>query len=541
MEDDEWDNPNNDWDKKARDNADEIKNQQEQQANQNQDRKQDAPQLKFGDDDGNYFEAIEESKRLKQNQQIPSCSSKGTKSRDTAITFQPYSSKDLRQIRNYAKRSSKFRKTHHMIYETFGQLERFLLTHEQNLAHETIVELVIIDVTLLQIPNHNHNRHLLENLAKITSFWSQIIVFVGEFLESKHKDPQFLLLVDMNGFFENLELLLHSLLTNNIFNTVVESFFNDLLKLMDGSKSSDWNKADRLRRLQVDFKRNVAAFRIYDVSSENFNHTNYLYVDQSFQIYPNLHDLTTKVEKGKLNANIIEGEYESVSQYLQIQLPLLKEDFISKLRDGCKQLKSAKSREKLSNKVIKTPNFWIHPNVQIIEVKRSSWIQQCRLYIVQLKLNSIDPNRQFLTGQMLCFTSSEALDDLVVAVVLKREVTDQTVELVIEIIRTENLDDIRSRTFIMIEPTIYFLPYHSVFNVMKNLNDLNFPFSQQILKLRKAQTLTDYKEKFTYKGFTFKVENINDWPDKNQLSLELTQMKAIQKAVTRNFSIIQGM
>lgn len=255
------------------------------------------------------------------------------------------------------------------------------------------------------------------------------------------------------------------------------------------------------------------------------------------QIYPTIYDL--KVSNDNLSANILKGEYEDVSQYLQVQLPLLKEDFISKLRDGCSQLKLMT----LANKIEKTSNVWIHPKVQIVTVLRNIWEMDCRLIVLRLSDKSINFKRRFFNGQMLCFTSSTSLDDLVVAVVLRRNTSElQITELIIEVIKTENIvnSNIFNKDFIMIEPTTFFEPYHRVFNVMKSLNEMNFPFSEQILKVRKSKKIANYRRPLRYKGFTFDVENINQWPATEQLSLELMQLKAIQKAVTSQFTVIQG-
>lgn len=527
---DDWDSI--DWDERLADEkaVDTVNNQQkQQQAIQNEN----ISLVEFHDDDGNYYNEIQAKKSLNkiQNPTKLGSSSRDTRSTDGNIFIQCYSTKDLVRIRNYTNDASE---THLLIYETFGQFEKFLLTHQQDLTHETIVELLTIDVALLQIPFQAHNKQLLENVAQVASFWSQTLEFVKEFLEVKHKDMKFLLVVDMNGFFANLESLLHNLLVTNLFNPEVEYFFNNILDLMEASKDSEWNNAGRLRRLKAEYERNVDVFKIYDVSSQTqIVFTNLNPIVQ--QVYPSLIDLN--LINDNLSANIMKGEYESVSHYLQVQLPLLKEDFISKLRDGCAQLKS------MTNKVVKTPNVWIHQNVQILAVRRSLWNMECPLIVVQLKLDSIDIKRRFFNGQMLCFTSSKNLEDLVVAVILKRDLSDkQNVELIIEIIKTENITDIFGRDFIMIEPVSFFEPYHRVFNVMKNFNELNFPFKQQIIKLGKTQQFPDYPhaDHFIYKDFTFQVENINKWPTNDQLSLEVMQHTAIHKAVTSDFSIIQG-
>lgn len=229
-----------------------------------------------------------------------------------------------------------------------------------------------------------------------------------------------------------------------------------------------------------------------------------------------------------------------MSHYLQVQIPLLKEDSISKLREGVQQLKL----RDLVDGVVKTPSVWLHSNVQIKVVTKLMWNTNCRSVVVSLNHpQAINWSKRFFNGQMLCFSSSKNFDDLVVAVVLNRGKSQQKPsDVSIEIVRVENISEIYDKNFIMIEPVTFFEPYHRVFNVMKNLNELNFPFKEQILKLNRKKKFPAYEHlrRFTYKDFTFDVENFNEWPSSKQLGLEEMQLKAVQSAVTSEFSIIQG-
>lgn len=157
--------------------------------------------------------------------------------------------------------------------------------------------------------------------------------------------------------------------------------------------------------------------------------------------------------------------------------------------------------------------------------------------------SSVSWSRRFFNGQMLCFSSTNNFDDLVVAIVMNREPTDQQPEeITIEVIRTENITEIFNRDLIMIEPAAFFEPYHRVFNVMKNLNELNFPFKNQILKVQEESRFPNYQhpDHYTYKGFTFNVANFSEWPSNKDLHLEEMQLAAIQKAVTNELTLIQG-
>ena len=170
----------------------------------------------------------------------------------------------------------------------------------------------------------------------------------------------------------------------------------------------------------------------------------------------------------------------------------------------------------------------------------------CKMTVVKLNLTQkieINWHRRFFVGQILCFSTSKHFNDLIVATITSRDSSDSPPrEIFVEIMKTENIADIFDRDFIMLEPTVFFEPYHRVFNVLKNQNEVNFPFKNQILKLENVKKFPSYERTdiYSYKDFTFTASDLNSWPKHDQVNLELMQFKAIQAAVTNEFSIIQG-
>jgi hypothetical protein len=223
-------------------------------------------EINFIGQDKDYFEENQERKRqIKAKQQIKSSTSKGSKQSDDFV--QPYSNKDLRRIRQNSKSPATF---HNLIYETFGQFERFLMTHQEDLTQDVIVELLIIDAALLDVPFHAHNQLLLREMSCVQSFWSQLIQFLQEFLSSKHLDMKFCLTVDMNGFFDNIESLMQQLLINNFFNSQMETVFKKIAAVMESFVGNKWSCPERLRSIHEQHERNRDVFRIYDVRNVLF-------------------------------------------------------------------------------------------------------------------------------------------------------------------------------------------------------------------------------------------------------------------------------
>lgn len=267
MEDD-WDNI--DWDEKlveivkAKNAEEKVKLKEEEKLRRIVESS--GSSMRFNEDDGNYFETNKQKKKIKQEMDQRAREQgmyKASRPSKEEFYLQPYSSKDLERILTFTKDASKF---HNLMYETFGQFEKFILTHEQTFTDDLIVGLLIIDVTLLEVPFNEHNELLLKALSKLQSFWSQLVKFIERFLWTNQHVVKFLLLVDMNRFFDNIEVLMHNLLVNNFFNATMEKTFEDIIRHLESFPDSKWSQPGKLRKLQSEYFANLNEFKIYDVS-----------------------------------------------------------------------------------------------------------------------------------------------------------------------------------------------------------------------------------------------------------------------------------
>ena len=234
-------------------------------------------------------------------------------------------------------------------------------------------------------------------------------------------------------------------------------------------------------------------------------------------------------------ANVIDGEYRNLSHYFQVNLPLLKEDFLSRLRDGISEFKKMET----ITRITRTSNIIIHPKV-IITIHNHFIAAK---FVVH-KFDTVDLKKCFFSGQLLCFTTSKEVTDLVVAVVNRDQKELQKGFVSIELIRSENIENIFDQEFFMFEPSTYFDPYFRVFNVLKNLNEANFPFADQILKVKDVDEFPTYSTRvniiYNYQNQNFNINKKREWPSPEMLHLEPMQLNAIKKAITSKFTIIQG-
>lgn len=239
-------------------------------------------------------------------------------------------------------------------------------------------------------------------------------------------------------------------------------------------------------------------------------------------------------EESMFLANVIDGEYRNLSHYLQVNLPLIKEDFLSRLRNGISEFKTMDT----ITRITRTSNVIIQPKVKIVA---HSHIIGAEFVVDQY--NKVDLKKRFFNGQLLCFTTSKEVTNLVVAVV-NRDSKDLQGLIPIDLIRSENITNIFEQEYFMFESTTYFGPYYRIFNVLKNLNEANFPFAEQILKVKDVDEFPTYSTRvniiYNYQNQNFNINKRSEWPSPEKLHLEPMQLNAIHKAVTSKFTIIQG-
>lgn len=221
-------------------------------------------QTRNTEEDGNYFDKQQSIKKEKQQKQHNQIIQKACGHNQNNYV-QSFSHKDLIRIKNFTNCSSTF---HNLLFETYGHFDKFIATHdEESMPHENLVELLNIDIALLSIPFDSHANFLLKGICGIPSFWSQLLSFLKEFLHTKHKNLSFLLVVDMNTFFINLEIMFHKVLVNDFMNSSMTNIFKELIKVLeDNSNITEWSKPARFLEIKAEYDINNNEFKIYDVS-----------------------------------------------------------------------------------------------------------------------------------------------------------------------------------------------------------------------------------------------------------------------------------
>lgn len=149
----------------------------------------------------------------------------------------------------------------------------------------------------------------------------------------------------------------------------------------------------------------------------------------SRNLFPTLDELKSDTLAPR-NSTIFNGKYKNVSQYLDVHLALLREDFLLPVRDGFEEIVSDTLHQGCAR---------VHRNVKIMitekeyrtiktrEVKKTICIVADLGSKLQKRSGASTQdsdqnyNNDFLPGSVLFFTTSEEFSDLIIAKIQKRD------------------------------------------------------------------------------------------------------------------------
>ncbi|XP_055324337.1 NFX1-type zinc finger-containing protein 1-like [Sitodiplosis mosellana] len=410
----------------------------------------------------------------------------------------------------------------------------------------------------IENPFTEHINTLLNKVRKISNYWNQIETILKEttikprpnsFSKQKKKNNK--VVVHRN----NTEVWQHALeLSTSVAKYVglPGGFIENILKIIDGNENNDLI----LSQFKIEYE-----MLLNDSKSDKDKDKECYQTYQQMDIYPSIDELTQKQNLlTYVKPNIIKGRFESVAQYLDIHLALLREDFISPLREGIVQI----IEQLKDNQTVEEPksnfNIRVYPNVRILvkQLKSSKTRFKSEYLMVDLEakirseqnsselVNTNKYSKKLMYGSLLCFSSTPMFENLIIAVVSNRDVDLLSQGYIqIEIIHSYNITNVFDRDLIMCESDVYFETYRHVYNVLKSFTDETFPMKNYIIDVDPTPHYPTYIPKqgevvFTYKHHTLDLKNTSSWPKAIEMNFNATQAEALKHAITKQFSIIQG-
>ncbi|KAJ8311089.1 hypothetical protein KUTeg_011358 [Tegillarca granosa] len=285
-----------------------------------------------------------------------------------------------------------------------------------------------------------------------------------------------------------------------------------------------------------------------------------------------------------MRRNKAKGGYDNLEHYLDVQFRLLREDFLAPLRDGIKEYMETLHTE---GKVKKLQELRIYSDVQIICPICTNKGLCYRIAFDAHKLKRVkwEASKRLIFGSLLCL-SSDNFQTLLFATVVDRE-PKKLKEGILDVKFEHNMQQMSEisgdERFTMAETTAYFEAYRHVLSGLQVMQEGQLPFEKFIVNcetdvkapvyiaqnpnaavydlrplvdeevvIRRQRRLGDLIDddtdappmyKFSTKSVTateVPIMELRVWPLPEQLHLDMSQYRAIQNALTKEFVIIQG-
>ncbi|XP_017477675.1 PREDICTED: NFX1-type zinc finger-containing protein 1-like isoform X2 [Rhagoletis zephyria] len=236
----------------------------------------------------------------------------------------------------------------------------------------------------------------------------------------------------------------------------------------------------------------------------------------------------------------VKDAYTSVEHYLDVQFRLLREDFISPLRNGINEYL-------YSDKKHRNQEVRVYLKVTLERPDISEKIVGFILKFGVIKSINWRRSKRFMYGGLLLLSSDNFKTVLFVTVANRDEKQLEKGYILIEPCEGTSITrEMYKMTFVMLESKIYFEPYLAVLTAMQHMNEENFPMEPYLVRgdttQRPPRYLEDADEEDTlrYKNWDLPVAYNEPWPTANEMGLDESQFRAFRCALTQDFAVIQG-
>ena len=261
-------------------------------------------------------------------------------------------------------------------------------------------------------------------------------------------------------------------------------------------------------------------------------------------ILPRVAEITQK-SKPDLECNIVEGSYTDWNHYLGVQFCLLREDFISPLRQGITDYGG-------DNYYRSKQNIRVYNHVYVNEpVCLYSGIGfKLQFDISHLNHVQWEHSRRLIFGSLLCLSSNEFTTVLFASVVKRDPKLLKEGYITVKFEGDVNGFAIEPQTeFTMVESTAYFEAYRHILHRLQTVKTQP-PFKAYIVYCKPPKPLPppSYLQNqhacfdLTALGVKDPVQLLDrrSWPHREEVNLDESQLKAVQMGLTQELSLIQG-
>ncbi|XP_040293905.1 NFX1-type zinc finger-containing protein 1 [Bufo bufo] len=278
---------------------------------------------------------------------------------------------------------------------------------------------------------------------------------------------------------------------------------------------------------------------------------------RTMSVYPDYEEIHLN-ENPFLRPNTLKNKYESTELYLDTHFRLLREDFVRPLRKGIQEI--LMHHEDRGFRKMKFDDIRIYFDTRVVApiCTHSGIIYKVQFDITPIKSIRWQNSKRLIYGSLVCL-SKDNFETFLFAVVSNREVTElEKGEVQLQFSEQSRRLLARARptdSFIMVETTAYFEAYRHVLEGLKEMNVQDVPFQRYIVSCERDVRAPRYLNAGEQYNFAcllnedvinstmetkINVLNPREWPSKEILGFDESQIEAVRLALTKELTIIQG-
>ncbi|XP_077298494.1 NFX1-type zinc finger-containing protein 1-like [Arctopsyche grandis] len=256
---------------------------------------------------------------------------------------------------------------------------------------------------------------------------------------------------------------------------------------------------------------------------------------KSKPILPDISELRSK-HSVFLRPNIIEGAYNSVEHYLDVQFRLMREDYISPMRDAIMSYIKDPTQRRYNG-----GRFYRNTVFKHLAISKKRVGVLVAFNQGQRRWNLKAFIKRFLFGSLLCFTKDDFNTCFFGTIVDRSENLLSQGTVIVDLENVELSDELFSETYIMFESDVFYLQYGPVLKALQSIGE-NLPMKNCIVNMQVSENLPSYiKERYVINdNFIVDLTMDEAWPTAETLGFDESQYNAYKMALTREFVTIQG-
>lgn len=277
---------------------------------------------------------------------------------------------------------------------------------------------------------------------------------------------------------------------------------------------------------------------------------------RTMSVYPDYDEIHLN-QNPHLRPNTLKNKYESTELYLDTHFRLLREDFVRPLRKGIQEILMYHDEKEFRKMKFDDIRIYFDTRVVAPMCTPSGIIYKVQFDIKPLKGIRWQNSKRLIYGSLVCL-SQDNFETFLFAMVSDRD-ADELGKGEVQLQFSDHSRRLLARvrptdSFIMVETTAYFEAYRHVLEGLQEMNVQDVPFQKYIVSCERDVGAPRYLNADVKYDFSclfnkdissttekkINVLNPRDWPSKEILGFDESQIEALRLALTKELAIIQG-